>query len=103
MVEEAQNQVDSRLDDQSVAQAARERARAIIAEAEQQGAALIQQTNQYAVSQLGSLENRLFRLLREVQAGQHYLAQGGNLPESSGTSSTSENATSGDAKSTHQS
>ncbi len=76
MIEEAQAHVASRIDDQGVVQAARERARAIIAEAEQRASALHVQADQYSLSQLASLEGRLQRILREVQAGQRFRAQG---------------------------
>jgi vacuolar-type H+-ATPase subunit H len=75
MLEEAQAQVSNRLDEQGMVQAARERARSIVAEAEQRAAALQAQANQYSLSQLSSLENRLERVLREIQAGQRFLAQ----------------------------
>jgi vacuolar-type H+-ATPase subunit H len=102
MVEEAQNQISSRLDDQSVVQAARERARVIVAEAEQQAISLATQTNQYALAQLNALENRLQRLLREVQAGERYLAQANSAPEgnNSGGGPNIGSAAPGDTKST---
>lgn len=76
MLDEAQAQVNARLEDQAVVQAARQRAREIQAEAEQRAAGLRADANSYVVGQLGALESRLQRLLREVQAGQRTLAQG---------------------------
>lgn len=75
ITEEARNQAYSRLDDQPLVQAARQRAKEIQTEAEQRAAALHAETNQYVVGQLGALEARLQRLLREVQAGQRVLSQ----------------------------
>jgi hypothetical protein len=73
MLEEAQAQLNTRLDDQAVVQAARQRAREIHAEAEQRAAGLRTDANSYVLGQLGALESRLQRLLREVQAGQRSL------------------------------
>jgi cell division septum initiation protein DivIVA len=73
MVEEAQAQLNIRLDEQAMVQAARQRAREIQTEAEQRATALKTDANQYVSGQLGSLETRLLRLLREVQAGQRML------------------------------
>jgi hypothetical protein len=73
MLEEAQAQLNARLDDQAVVQAARQRAREIHAEAEQRAAGLRTDANSYVLAQLGALESRLQRLLREVQAGQRSL------------------------------
>jgi len=73
--DEARNLLNARLDDQAVVQAARQRAKEIQIEAEQKAAALRTETNQYVVGQLGALEARLQRLLREVQAGQRVLGQ----------------------------
>jgi hypothetical protein len=73
MLEEAQAQLNARLDDQAVVQAARQRAREIHAEAEQRAAGLRADANSYVTGQLGALESRLQRLLREVQAGQRSL------------------------------
>jgi vacuolar-type H+-ATPase subunit H len=73
MLEEAQAQLNARLDDQAVVQAARQRAREMHAEAEQRAAGLRTDANSYVMSQLGALESRLQRLLREVQAGQRSL------------------------------
>jgi hypothetical protein len=74
MLEEAQAQLNARLDDQAVVQAARQRAREIHAEAEQRAAGLRADANSYVAGQLGALESRLQRLLREVQAGQRSLS-----------------------------
>jgi hypothetical protein len=76
MLEEAQAQLNARLDDQAVVQAARQRAREIYVEAEQRATGLRTDANSYVLGQLGALESRLQRLLREVQAGQRSL--GGN-------------------------
>jgi hypothetical protein len=73
MVEEAQAQLNTRLDEQTMVQAARQRAREIQTEAEQRAATLKTDASQYVIGQLGSLEARLQRLLREVQAGQRVL------------------------------
>ena len=73
MLEEAQAQLNTRLDDQAVVQAARQRAREIHGEAEQRAAGLRADANSYVLAQLGALESRLQRLLREVQAGQRSL------------------------------
>jgi hypothetical protein len=73
MLEESQAQLNARLDDQAVVQAARQRAREIHAEAEQRAAGLRTDANSYVLGQLGALESRLQRLLREVQAGQRSL------------------------------
>jgi vacuolar-type H+-ATPase subunit H len=75
IIEEAQGQANSRLDEQSAVQLARERARRIIAEAEQDASRLRSEANSYVSGQLNALENRLQRVLHEVQAGQRYLAQ----------------------------
>jgi hypothetical protein len=75
LTEEAQAQLNARLDDQAVVRAARERAREVQLEAEQRAAALRAEANQYVMSQLNSLEARLQRLLAEVQNGQRFLAQ----------------------------
>jgi hypothetical protein len=73
MLEEAQAQLNARLDDQAVVQAARQRAREIHAEAEQRAAGLRTDAKSYVLAQLGALESRLQRLLREVQAGHRSL------------------------------
>jgi vacuolar-type H+-ATPase subunit H len=75
IIEEAQGQANSRLDEQSAVQLARERARRIIADAEQDASRLRSEANSYVSGQLNALENRLQRVLHEVQAGQRYLAQ----------------------------
>jgi vacuolar-type H+-ATPase subunit H len=75
IVEEAQTQAASRLDDQTAIQLARERARVIVADAEQQAGRMRAEANTYVANQLNSLENRLTRLLHEVQAGQRFLTQ----------------------------
>jgi vacuolar-type H+-ATPase subunit H len=75
IIEEAQGQANSRLDEQSAVQLARERARRIVAEAEQDASRLKSEANAYVSGQLSAMENRLQRLLHEVQAGQRYLAQ----------------------------
>ncbi len=75
IIEEAQKQANSQLDEQSAVQLARERARRIIAEAEQDASRLRSEANAYVSGQLNALENRLQRVLHEVQAGQRYLAQ----------------------------
>jgi vacuolar-type H+-ATPase subunit H len=74
MLEEAQAQLNARLDDQAVVQAARQRARELHAEAEQRADGLRADANSYVAGQLGALESRLQRLLREVQAGQRSLS-----------------------------
>jgi vacuolar-type H+-ATPase subunit H len=84
ILEEAHAQAMSRVDDQGMVQAARERARSIIAEAEQRASALQAQANQYILTQLNNLEQRLQRVLRELQAGQRVLTQeapGGDQPK----------------------
>ena len=73
LTEEAQTQLNARLDEQAIVQAARQRAKEITAEAEQRSATLRNDANQYVFSQLGALDTRLQRLLREVQAGQRAL------------------------------
>jgi vacuolar-type H+-ATPase subunit H len=75
IIEEAQKQANSQLDEQSTVQLARERARRIVAEAEQDASRLRAEANGYVSGQLGALESRLQRVLHEVQAGQRYLAQ----------------------------
>lgn len=75
IIEEARNQIDAQLNEQTIVQAARQRAREIQAEAERQAAQLRNDANQYVLGQLGALEARLQRLLREVQAGQRVLGQ----------------------------
>jgi len=75
IIEDAQAQAARRVDDQTVIQMARQRAREIQAEAEGRAASLRAETDSYVINQLGGLENRIQRLLREVQAGQRALAQ----------------------------
>lgn len=75
ITDEAHNQLNARLEDQAIVQAARQRAKEIQAEAEAKATALRNETNQYVIGQLGGLEARLQRLLREVQAGQRVLGQ----------------------------
>jgi vacuolar-type H+-ATPase subunit H len=88
ILEEAQSQVNARLDDQAVVQAARQRAREIHSEAEQRAAGLRADANSYVLAQLGALESRLQRLLREVQAGQRSLSgSAGDRQETTGAAS----------------
>jgi vacuolar-type H+-ATPase subunit H len=75
IIEEAQTQVHGKLDDQYTVQAARQRAKEIQVEAEQRASSLRAETDAYVINQLNGLENRIQRLLREVQAGQRALAQ----------------------------
>ncbi len=75
LIEDARNQLNAQLDEQAIVQAARQRAREIQTEAERQAAQLRSDANQYVLGQLGALEARLQRLLREVQAGQRVLGQ----------------------------
>jgi len=75
IVEEAQAQVNARLDEQGVVQAARQRARELQQEAEKAAAILRAETDQYVLNQFSALESRLIRVLREVQAGQRVLTQ----------------------------
>jgi hypothetical protein len=81
MLDEAQAQLNARLDDQAVVQAARQRAREIHAEAEQRAAGLRADANSYVAGQLGALESRLQRLLREVQAGRRSLTGNAGDPQ----------------------
>ena len=67
--------MNDRLEDQSTVQQSRERARLIVAEAEQQAPRLRADTNTYVANQLSALENRVQRILHEVQSGQRFLAQ----------------------------
>lgn len=73
IIEDAQAQINTRLDEQGMVQAARQRARDIQQEAERKAAALRAEADQYVVNQLNALEARLVRILREVQAGQRAL------------------------------
>jgi vacuolar-type H+-ATPase subunit H len=75
IIEDAQAQAYGRFDDQTLVQMARQRAREIQTEAEQRAASLRAETDSYVANQLNGLENRIQRLLREVQAGQRALAQ----------------------------
>ncbi len=75
IIEDAQMQAQKRADDQAVLQIARQRAKEIQAEAEQRANGLRAETDSYVVNQLNGLENRIQRLLREVQAGQRALTQ----------------------------
>jgi hypothetical protein len=84
MTEEAQAQVNSRVDDQGIVQVARQRARDIQVEAEQKANDLRVESNKYVSHQLGALEYRLQRLLNEVQAGQKALVPQEGGEESSG-------------------
>ena len=87
MLEDAQGQLNARLDEQAVVQAARQRAKEITAEAEQRAIKMRNETDQYVTGQLGALDNRLQRLLREVQAGQRYVqAERGGQAETGGQS-----------------
>ncbi len=74
LAEEGQAQLNTRLDDEAVVQAARQRAHQIETEAEQRAARLGRDADQYVSGQLAALETRLQRLLREVQNGQRALA-----------------------------
>jgi vacuolar-type H+-ATPase subunit H len=71
--DDAQAQINARLEEQGLVQAARQRAREIQHEAEQRANSLRADADNYIVGQLGALESRLQRLLREVQAGQRAL------------------------------
>jgi len=75
IVEEAQIQAQARAEEQAVLQIARQRAKEVQTEAEQRAIGLRAETDSYVVNQLSGLENRIQRLLREVQAGQRALAQ----------------------------
>jgi len=86
-VEEAQTQLNARLDEHTIVQAARQRAKEITAEAEQRAATLRNDANQYVFSQLGALDARLQRLLREVQAGQRALQAERNPNSETGSQS----------------
>ncbi len=74
MVEESQKQMDERLDEHGIVQAAYQRAREIERDAYKRADTLRGDANQYVVSQLHAMETRLLRLLREVQAGQSALS-----------------------------
>lgn len=75
IVEEAQAHINARLEEQNTVQLARERARQIVTEAEQNAARVRADANTYVNNQLSALESRLQRVLHEVQSGQRYLAQ----------------------------
>jgi vacuolar-type H+-ATPase subunit H len=74
IIEDAHGQTGVRLDDQSVVQAARQRARDITAEAEKTAGQLRAEADQYIMNQFTMMEARMMRVLREVQAGQRALA-----------------------------
>lgn len=97
MLEESQAQLNARLDDQAVVQAARQRAREIHAEAEQRAAGLRSDANSYVLAQLGALESRLQRLLREVQAGQRSLG-GSTADRPEGAATARETPSSGPSR-----
>jgi cell division septum initiation protein DivIVA len=67
----------AQLDDQHVVQLARQRANEVLSEADRRAASLRADADAYVAGQLGALENRLQRVLRELQAGQRSLAQDG--------------------------
>ncbi len=75
ILEESQAQLNTKLDEQGVVQAARQRARDIQTDAEKTAAALRAEADQYVLNQFNTLESRLIRVLREVQAGQRSLTQ----------------------------
>ncbi len=75
IIEDAQAQANVRLDEQSMVQAARQRARDIQQDAEKTAETLRTQADEYVLNQFSALEARLIRILREVQAGQHALRQ----------------------------
>jgi vacuolar-type H+-ATPase subunit H len=85
--DDAQAQISARLEEQGLVQAARQRAREIQHEAEERASSLRADTDNYVVGQLSSLENRLQRVLREVQAGQRALS-----PEAAKRAEASERA-----------
>ena len=61
------------LEKDATVQAARQRAREIQAEAERAAVRLKEEADRYVLNQFGALEQRLSRVLREVQAGQRAL------------------------------
>lgn len=61
------------LDDDAAVQAARQRAREIQTEAERAALKLREEADHYVLSQFNAFEQRLMRILREVQAGQRAL------------------------------
>jgi vacuolar-type H+-ATPase subunit H len=77
MLEDVQSQLTGRVDEQQLVQAARQRVREIEKETEQRAASLKADARQYVVGQLSSLEVRLQKIMREVQAGQRLLQQEG--------------------------
>ncbi|OIO95964.1 MAG: hypothetical protein AUK03_04565 [Anaerolineae bacterium CG2_30_64_16] len=85
--EEAQAQLNTRLDEHGIVQAARQRAREIQGDADRNSAALRADANHYVISQLNALETRLQRLLREVQAGQRTLKQDSDQHSEEGSQS----------------
>jgi cell division septum initiation protein DivIVA len=74
-IEEAQLHLSTRVDEQSVVQAARQRARELQTDAERTAATMRAEADQYVLAQFNTLESRLIRILREVQAGQRALTQ----------------------------
>jgi len=90
IVEEAETQSHARLDEQSVIQTDRQRAREIQQEAEKAADSLKAEADQYVINQFAALEARLVRVLREVQAGQRALREAGQPgPERDSTGRTS--------------
>lgn len=75
IVEEAQAQLNQRLDEQTIVQAARQRAREIQLNAEKAADRLRREADDYVLNQFSALESRLIRILREIQAGQRALSQ----------------------------
>lgn len=76
LIEEAQAQLNTSLDEQGIVQAARQRAREIQQDSEKAVADMHAEADRYALGQLNNLEARLLRVLREVQAGQRSLIAG---------------------------
>lgn len=64
------------LDEQAIVQAARQRAREVLTEAEQAAVKLRADADDYVLNQFNVFEQRLMRVLREVQAGQRVLHGG---------------------------
>ncbi len=81
IIEEAQAQLNQHLDEQTIVQASRQRARDIQLEAERTAGRLKQEADEYILGQFGAFESRLLRILREVQAGQRALSQEGERKE----------------------
>ncbi len=75
LLEDTQAHLNSRLEEQNTVQLARERARAVTAEAEQQAQRIRADADAYVAQQLNALESRLVKVLHEVQSGQRYLLQ----------------------------